>query len=81
MPPGTYGGVLTPPASADGVVYAAVVNAPTTLHPDEPAYIGSELGTQDGEVVAVDAADGAIVWSTPVPGDPRGGAAGSATSS
>ena len=75
MLPGTYGGVLTPPATADGVVYAAVVNAPTTLRPDEPAYIGSELGSQDGEVVAVDAADGTVVWSTPVPGDPLGGAA------
>ena len=26
--PGTYGGVLTPPASAGGVVYAAALNAP-----------------------------------------------------
>jgi len=71
--PGTYGGVLTPPSSADGVVYAAVVNAPTTLAPDEPAYFGATMGQADGEVVAVDAADGAVLWSTSVPGDPLGG--------
>jgi outer membrane protein assembly factor BamB len=72
--PGTYGGVLTPPAAAEGVVYAAVVNAPATLSPDETAYFGADLGTNDGEVVAVDAATGALLWSTPVPGDPLGGA-------
>lgn len=71
--PGTYGGVLTPPATADGVVYAAVVNAPATLRPDETAYFGAELGTADGEVVAVDARTGKIRWSTEVPGDPLGG--------
>jgi len=72
--PGTYGGVLTPPATADGVVYAAVVNAPATLRPDETAYFGAELGTADGEVVAVDARTGRVRWSTAVPGDPLGGA-------
>ena len=73
--PGTFGGVLTPPSTADGVVFAAVVNAPSTLAPDEPAYIGAELGQADGEVVAVDAADGSLVWSARVPGDPLGGTA------
>jgi outer membrane protein assembly factor BamB len=72
--PGTYGGVLTPPATADGVVYAAVVNAPATLEPDETAYFGADLGTADGEVVAIDARTGRIRWATPVPGDPLGGA-------
>lgn len=71
--PGTYGGVLTPPSTADGVVYAAVVNAPATLAPDETAYFGAAMGQRDGEVAAVDAADGSVLWSTPVPGDPLGG--------
>ena len=71
--PGTYGGILTPPSSADGVVYAAVVNAPVTLEPDETAYFGATLGEQDGEIVAVDATDGSVVWATAVPGDPLGG--------
>lgn len=72
--PGTYGGIISPPASADATVYAAVVNAPTVLTPDTKAYIGSTLGVADGAVVAVDAATGAIRWSTAVPGDPMGAA-------
>ena len=72
--PGTFGGVLTPPAHADGVVYVATVNAPTELRPDEAMHIGSELGTNPGELVAVDASDGQLRWSTDIPGDPLGGA-------
>ena len=56
--PGTYGGVLTPPATADGVVYLPVGRTPPTeLTPDETAYFGAPMGIEDGEVVAVDAAD------------------------
>ena len=72
--PGTYGGVLTPPAAADGMVYVPVVNAPSTLEPDKTAYFGGDLGTGDGVVVALDAATGKVRWSTKVPGDPFGGA-------
>jgi alcohol dehydrogenase (cytochrome c) len=71
--PGTFGGVLTPPATADGTAYAAVINAPSTLQPDKPSYIGSDLGLADGVVVAIDAATGKVRWSTKVPGDPLGG--------
>ena len=71
-----YSGALGKKLSAaDGVVYAAVVNAPATLAPDQTAYFGADLGTEDGEVVAIDAADGTVLWSTPVPGDPLGGTA------
>jgi alcohol dehydrogenase (cytochrome c) len=72
--PGTYGGVLTPPATADGVVYVATLNAPATLAPDATAYFGGSIGTMDGEVVAIDAATGEHRWATKVPGDPMGGA-------
>jgi outer membrane protein assembly factor BamB len=72
--PGTFGGVLTPPAAADGVVYVATLNAPTTLSPDVPAYIGSRLDTAPGEVVAIDANDGRILWDVEVAGDPLGAA-------
>jgi outer membrane protein assembly factor BamB len=71
--PGTYGGVLTPPASAGGVVYAAVLNAPSTLEPDETAYFGGKLGAMDGDIVAMSARTGRIAWDTKVPGDPTGG--------
>jgi len=72
--PGTYGGVLTPPATAKGIVYVATNNAPTELPPDKPSYFGGQLGTHDGEVVAINAANGKVVWDTKVPGDPLGGA-------
>lgn len=72
--PGTFGGVETPPASADGVVYVATLNAPTTLAPDKPSYIGSEFGKQDGDMVAIDAATGRVLWDTKTPGDPFGAA-------
>jgi glucose dehydrogenase len=72
--PGTFGGVITPPATADGVVYLATVNAPATLSPDETAYFATEMGQQDGQVVALDARTGDVVWDTKVPGDPLGAA-------
>jgi glucose dehydrogenase len=72
--PGTYGGVLTPPASATGVVYVATNNAPSELPPDKPSYFGGQLGTHPGEVVAINAKTGRVVWDTKVPGDPLGGA-------
>ena len=71
--PGTYGGVLTPPASANGVVYAAALNAPSTLEPDQTAYFGGKIGSMDGDVVAMSARTGRIAWDTRVPGDPTGG--------
>ena len=71
--PGTYGGIETPPATADGVVYAAAVNAPVTLSPDQIAYFGAKMGQRPGVVTAVDAKRGKVLWSTEVPGDPLGG--------
>ena len=70
--PGTYGGILTPPSTSDGVVYAATVDAATELRPDETAYFGAPLGTEHGEVSAVDAATGEVLWEVDVPGDPLG---------
>jgi outer membrane protein assembly factor BamB len=72
--PGTYGGILTPPAYADGVVYTAVINAPTTVLPDEPAYFGADVATGNGELVAVNSTTGDVVWSTELAGNPLGGA-------
>ena len=71
--PGTFGGVLTPPASADGVVYAATLNAPSTLMPDHTFYFGGKVGTMEGDVVAMSARTGKVAWDTKVPGDPTGG--------
>jgi outer membrane protein assembly factor BamB len=71
--PGTFGGVLTPPASADGVVYVATLNAPSTLTPDHTFYFGGKIGTMDGDVVAMSARTGKVAWDTKAPGDPTGG--------
>ncbi len=72
--PGTYGGVLTPPASAKGIVFVATLNAPDTLYPDRTAYFGGKLGTFPGDLEAINASTGRILWDTKVPGDPTGGA-------
>jgi outer membrane protein assembly factor BamB len=71
--PGTYGGVLTPPASAGGHIYLATLNAADTLSPDQTAYFGGKVGTMPGEVVALDGATGKHLWDTSIPGDPTGG--------
>lgn len=73
--PGFFGGVLTPPAVADGVVYTAVLNAPSKEEPNVNHNLGgTELGTMPGEVAAVDVRTGKRLWSTPIDGDPLGGA-------
>jgi outer membrane protein assembly factor BamB len=72
--PGTYGGVLTPPASAGGTVYVATLNAPDTLYPNRTAYFGGKLGTHPGDVVALNGVNGKVVWDTKIPGDPTGAA-------
>jgi glucose dehydrogenase len=71
--PGTYGGVLTPPATADGVVYLPMVNAPAELEPNKTAYFGADVMKGEGEVVAVDAGTGKVKWSQKLPGNPLGG--------
>jgi outer membrane protein assembly factor BamB len=72
--PGSFGGVLTPPALAEGVAYVATVNAPTMYSANATAYFGSEIGTMKGDLVAIDVATGKILWDVPVDGDPTGGA-------
>jgi len=74
--PGYLGGVTTPLAAADGVVFVAVVNAPTELpaqlidfRPESPNF-----DIHNGQMVAVDAEDGRIVWDTEVDGQAFGGA-------
>lgn len=73
--PGSVGGVETPVAIADGILYAAVVNAPATYEPDVPsAGFEVRLGTYDSQLVAIDLGTGSVVWDVPLPGDAFGGA-------
>lgn len=72
--PGLFGGVLTPPAVANGTVYVATLNAPSTHEPNKENFFGgAPLGTMPGEIVAVDAHNGRIRWDTRIAGDPLGG--------
>jgi glucose dehydrogenase len=71
--PGVFGGVISPPSAADGVVYVAAINAPSVLPPDQPSYSPPKLGTENGEVAAIDARTGKELWATSVKGDPFGG--------
>lgn len=72
--PGVLGGVETPPAAADGTVYVAVVNAPTTYEsPEDRFSLDPQLGTHPGNLVAIDATTGEIDWQVDFPGDGLGG--------
>ena len=71
--PGTVGGVVTPAASADGVVYVAVVNAPATYDSPEDSEGNTALRKFPSQVVAIDVADGRILWDVELPGDSFGG--------
>ena len=72
--PGNAGGIVTPMAVAEGVVYVSVVNAPTTYKPDVPEGTGTSLGAHPSQMVAIDASNGEIIWETELPGDSFGGA-------
>ncbi len=73
--PGISGGVVTPLAIAEGVVFVSVVNAPVTYAGPEDSSGGAvRLGTFPSQLVAIDAASGRIVWDVELPGDGFGGA-------
>jgi outer membrane protein assembly factor BamB len=83
--PGILGGVETPMAFADGVVYAAVLNLPTVHSATgNGAHTGNQalnfaneqthFGEGTSELVAVDAATGEILWSHAFEMDNYGGA-------
>jgi outer membrane protein assembly factor BamB/plastocyanin len=83
--PGVYGGVETPMALADGVIYVPVLNMATTYTAtgggaangtealqNAEATIDIEAGT--GELVAIDVANGEILWQSNLPAVNFGGA-------
>jgi len=60
--PGHYGGVETPMAYADGIVYAPVVNLGAWVTPTWSESLEFSEGT--GEMVALNVGDGSVLWST-----------------
>ncbi|HTT58429.1 MAG TPA: PQQ-binding-like beta-propeller repeat protein [Acidimicrobiales bacterium] len=74
--PGALGGILTNMAYANGTIYAATINLPlrftTSTQVNGQAPTGSFA--YGGDLVALNAATGAIEWSTKLKGIPDGGA-------
>ena len=66
--PGAQGGMVTPVAVAEGVFYAAVVNAPSYYESDQVTSggEGTQLFTRPSNAVAIDIATGEIVWDTEI---------------
>jgi glucose dehydrogenase len=66
--PGALGGVETPMALADGVVYVPVVNLPSlhsaTKHLGFPGGFPDGLAAGTGELTAIDARTGIVLWNT-----------------
>lgn len=65
--PGNLGGVETPMAYSDGILYAAVLEMPSNYNSTSFALPLFDLTTASGLVTALDATTGAIAWQTPVP--------------
>lgn len=62
--PGDFGGVESPLAFKDGVVYAVALNLPYTMFGENP---DSTLATATSTLVAIDAATGQFRWTVEVP--------------
>ena len=74
--PGASGGVVTPIAVADGVVYVPVVNATTTYAGPEESSSGfsTRFDSFKSRLVAIDASTGDVIWDVELPGVSFGGA-------
>jgi len=68
--PGSNGGVLTPPAYADGVYYYVITNRPTWHKSTE--FDRTAVDPFEGEVGAIDVQTGNILWKTDLPTFPTG---------
>lgn len=74
--PGVLGGVETPMAYADGMIFAPVLNFPSEFNATglNPASFANGFGSATGVLVALDAATGKIVWQKDQPTATIGGA-------
>lgn len=81
MPPGTtrvmpgpLGGVYSPMAYRDRILYVPVVNLAASYTPDGWVRQDFDLNQGKGELLAIDTGYGKIVWSQPLDAIPLGGA-------
>jgi outer membrane protein assembly factor BamB len=64
--PGTFGGIETPIAYHENVVYAAMIELPTTY--DSNGVVGGlDVSGAKGKIAAVDARNGSILWQVDAP--------------
>ncbi|HEU0165435.1 MAG TPA: PQQ-binding-like beta-propeller repeat protein, partial [Thermomicrobiales bacterium] len=72
--PGTLGGVETPFAFAEGVVFAPIVNFGTTYFATEIDAASLDFSKGTGQLVALDGATGKILWDVALPAPAYGAA-------
>ena len=60
--PGTLGGMETPMAYKDGLLYIAYLDVPTTYSPS--AITGADLTHGEGGLAAVDVTTGKVIWDS-----------------
>jgi alcohol dehydrogenase (cytochrome c) len=65
--PGYLGGVETPFAVADGVVYLPILNMAVIYEPEGVSSDTPGLNSMTGQLVAVNAVDGSIIWDVELP--------------
>ncbi|HLW00212.1 MAG TPA: PQQ-binding-like beta-propeller repeat protein [Ktedonobacterales bacterium] len=70
--PGTLGGVETPMALSDGVVYVPIVNAAAEF--SATTVVNQVLTTGTGELDALDVSTGKLLWAAPLKAPDFGGA-------
>lgn len=70
--PGSLGGIEVPPAFADGVFYTLVTNSPTYHTATGTGKGPRTMEDAWGQVIAIDATNGEILWDTEVPTMPIG---------
>jgi glucose dehydrogenase len=71
--PGTLGGVETPIAFSDGLVFVPVLNFPTT-YTSSSIESGSDYSEATGDLYALNAVDGTTVWQQHLPSMATGSA-------
>jgi len=72
--PGSYGGVETNMAIADGTIYAPVVNLAGTVKDNTVPIAAVNFSKGKGEMVALSLVDGHTLWDTKLPSMPFGDA-------
>lgn len=70
--PGIMGGVSSPMAFSEGIVYASVVNLPTAY--TDTSIEDTDFGTGTSELIALDATSGIVLWSQDLPAENYSGA-------